>query len=185
MDRSALIIIRGPARLAHGKKHHPTNKLYVVMDGCFKKNLNASRPSEHPPVRGKKMSNRLLIVLLELFYSNSAQTLIAIILIHGAAKQSPYLVPVLFIVVGNNPYLVPVLFIVVGNNPYLVPVLFIVVGNNPYLVPVSFIVVGNNPFPTVVYVIFAQDELAFLPTLTAGDSRRSELKWPQILGNHF
>ena len=26
---------------------------------CLKKNLNAPRPSEHPPVRGKKMSKRL------------------------------------------------------------------------------------------------------------------------------
>ena len=29
------------------------------LSSCLKKNLNASRPSEHPPVRGKKMSKRL------------------------------------------------------------------------------------------------------------------------------
>ena len=27
---------------------------------CLKKNLNASRPSEHPPVRGGEMSKRLV-----------------------------------------------------------------------------------------------------------------------------
>ena len=32
---------------------------YQQYSCCLKKNLNASRPSEHPPVRGKKMSKRL------------------------------------------------------------------------------------------------------------------------------
>ena len=32
-------------------KHLDTNH----PDGCLKKNLNASRPSEHPPVRGKNV----------------------------------------------------------------------------------------------------------------------------------
>ena len=34
--------------------------LHILMRRCcLKKNLNAPRPSEHPPVRGKKMSKRL------------------------------------------------------------------------------------------------------------------------------
>ena len=32
----------------------PEKQTFVVL----KKNLNASRPSEHPPVRGEKMSKR-------------------------------------------------------------------------------------------------------------------------------
>ena len=32
------------------------NRVYCIF---LKKNLNASRPSEHPPVRGGKMSKRL------------------------------------------------------------------------------------------------------------------------------
>ena len=31
----------------------------VTESVCLKKNLNAPRPSEHPPVRGEKMSKRL------------------------------------------------------------------------------------------------------------------------------
>ena len=40
------------------------NTLLIVFNtstvqeiGCLKKNLNAPRPSEHPPVRGKKCQN--------------------------------------------------------------------------------------------------------------------------------
>ena len=29
----------------------------LVYNSCLKKNLNAPRPSEHPPVRGKKCQN--------------------------------------------------------------------------------------------------------------------------------
>ena len=28
---------------------------WIIKAGCLKKNQNASRPSEHPPVMGKKM----------------------------------------------------------------------------------------------------------------------------------
>ena len=33
--------------------------LHLGTDGCLKKNQNAPRPSEHPPVTGKKVSKRL------------------------------------------------------------------------------------------------------------------------------
>ena len=37
----------------------------------LKKNLNAPRPSEHPPVRGKKCQNVFIIVLLIIIYDNT------------------------------------------------------------------------------------------------------------------
>ena len=39
------------------RKYHP--KIMRANNIFFKKNLNASRPSEHPPVRGQKMSKHL------------------------------------------------------------------------------------------------------------------------------
>ena len=34
-------------------------RTHLDLLSCLKKNQNAPRPSEHPPVRGEKMSNRL------------------------------------------------------------------------------------------------------------------------------
>ena len=41
---------------------HSNAKDPIELLVCLKKNLNASRPSDYPPVRGGKMSNRLLCV---------------------------------------------------------------------------------------------------------------------------
>ena len=39
---------------------------------CLKKNLNAPRPSEHPPVRGKKCQNVIWVGSIALFLAFSA-----------------------------------------------------------------------------------------------------------------
>ena len=44
----------------------------VIWYCCFKKNLNAPRPSEHPPVMGEKISKRLGGINSLLFLTFSA-----------------------------------------------------------------------------------------------------------------
>ena len=49
---------KGNARLLDLKSQSALNSDDELVD-CLKKNLYASRPSEHPSVRGKEMSKRL------------------------------------------------------------------------------------------------------------------------------
>ena len=58
-----IVTIRGGYRMARGwlcTKLSLSSALLSFAGKCFlKKNQNAPRPSEHPPVRGEKMSKRL------------------------------------------------------------------------------------------------------------------------------
>ena len=51
--------------------------------GCLKKNLNAPRPSEHPPVWGKKCQNVLLFLTFSALVANPKKTTL-----HGGQSRS-------------------------------------------------------------------------------------------------
>ena len=55
-DDHTYIVHTGAAMICNNSNISVVLELYLVQ---IKKNLNASRPSEHPPVRGGEMSKRL------------------------------------------------------------------------------------------------------------------------------
>ena len=43
--------------VVHLEHHEKTRNIFCGTSGCLKKNQNAPRPSEHPPVMGEKCQN--------------------------------------------------------------------------------------------------------------------------------